>query len=101
MSLRDKYTNEEWDELESKLTSKVNNEIESKIASEFKKKNDYEKVFIREDGDGHSYVIPEILNENFGNLLEEDEYKEFDEVYGKFQCSGDPFAEYEFYIKKK
>ena len=89
MSLRDKYTNDEWTELESRIQSKS------------QKKNDYERVFIRKDGDGHSYVIPEVLNENFGNLLEEDEYEEFDEVYGKFQCSGDPFAEYEFYIKKK
>lgn len=89
MSLRDKYTDEEWDELEYRIQSKS------------QKKSDYERVFIREDGDGHSYVIPEVLNENFGNLLEEDEYEEFDEVYGKFQCSGDPFAEYEFYIKRK
>lgn len=89
MSLRDKYTDEEWTELEDRIQSKS------------QKKSEYERVSIKSDGDGHSYVIPMVLNEIFNNLLKEDEYDEFDEVFEKFRCSGDPFMETKFYIKKK
>lgn len=88
MSLRDKYTNEEWTELEDRIPSKS------------KKKTEYKRVFIKEDGDGHSYVVPNVLEQVFDNLLEEDEYDEFDTVFEKFRCSGDPMIKHEFYIKK-
>lgn len=89
MSLRDKYTDDEWTHLEDRIQFKS------------QKKTEYERVVIKEDGDGHGYVIPNVLNEKFDILVEKDEYEGFDEVFEKFRCSGDPFVEYEFYIKKR
>ena len=89
MSLRDKYTDDEWTHLEDRIQAKS------------QKKSDYERVTIQSDDSGHQYVIPYSMNDIFFNMLDDDEYDEFDEVFGKFRCSGDPFMEQEFYIKKK
>jgi len=87
MSLRDKYTEEEWDDLESKIPDKS------------QKKSEYQKVFIASDDDGHEYVIPYELKDKFYKLNLQEDWEAFDESFGKYICGGDPFAEYEFYIK--
>lgn len=99
MSLRDKYTDEEWTELENRLAfhpkrghiAYVNTAVE------------YEQVEILSDGEGHEYVVPtkNKLREKFYELLEDGNEEEFNDIFDEYQCSGDPFNEYEFYIVKK
>ena len=99
MSLRDKYTDEEWDELEARLAF---GQPFSKKKSSIKP--EYQRVEIHSDGDGHDYVIPYDLNlvDKFYDLLEnENDIEEFEELFDKYRCGGDPFGEYEFYIKKR
>lgn len=95
MSLRDKYTDEEWD---AKL------EI---IASKPLTPNQcftYERVNVLKDEDGYEYVIPFSMTETFLKMEQsvylKGEYDEFEETFGKYRCGKDVFTEYEFYIKK-
>jgi len=52
-----------------------------------------QKVRIVEDGDGHTFVIPSWMVNEFRMLLEhgeqEDDYTEFEEVFGKYGVGGD------------
>ena len=99
MSLRDKYTDEEWDELEARLA--FDPPFSKKKTST---KPEYQRVEIHSDGDGHDYVIPYDLNllDKFYDLLEnENDIEEFEELFDEYRCGGDPFGEYEFYIKEK
>ena len=64
----------------------------------------YKHVIIRSDGDGHKYVIPFELEEEFDKWLNEaeesDDYIKFEAVFLEYMCGGDPFSEYDFYIKE-
>lgn len=97
MSLRDKYTDEEWDELEK------NSSQRDFSPGWTERKSEYQKVYIVSDEDGHEYVIPYLLKDVFRIELEKSEKygsSNFETIFEKFRCGGDPFGEYEFYIKK-
>lgn len=89
MSLRDKYTDKEWDELESRIEKKAS------------KKDGYKRVIIKSEDNGQEYVIPYELSKRFDELYLTEEWDLFDEEFGKYACGGDPFNEYEFYIKER
>jgi hypothetical protein len=94
MSLRDKYDDEEWAELEKR----------SKAFFEDKKKEEqvrYKRVVILSDDSGHDYVVPFELKDEFLRLLDLGEVAEdeFEDKFEQYRCGGDPFGEYEFYIK--
>ena len=96
MSLRDKYTDEEWSELEKNSPSRD--------FSPGWTDPKYQRVVIQSDEDGHEYIIPFELNKKFQKMNQEsylkEDWDEFESVFEKYKCGGDPFAEYEFYIKK-
>ena len=94
MSLRDKYTDEEWDELEK------NSSQRDFSPGWTERKNEYQKVYITSDDDGHEYVIPYDLKDKFHRLNLQEDWEKFDESFRKYICAGDPQSEYEFYIKK-
>ena len=98
MSLRDKYTDEEWDALEAKL--KLDKPFARKKETPVEK---YERVEIHSDGEGHDYVIPydQNLIDKFYDLSEDEDLEEFEELFDEYRCDGDPFAEYKFYIKTR
>ena len=93
MSLRDKYTDEEWSELEKNSPSRD--------FSPGWTEPKYQRVVIQSDDDGHEYVIPYELKDKFYKLNLQENWDEFESVFEKYRCGGDPFADYEFYIKKK
>ena len=100
MSLRDKYTDEEWTQLEEKLSLNPTN-IKTTIITPGK----YKRVIIQSDSYVHDYVIPYELNNEFLRLLDycymRDDYEEFEDKFDIYRCKGDVFSEYEFYIKEK
>ena len=91
MSIRDKYTDEEWDALEAKIKEKTERRL------------GYERVIIMSDDDGHEYIIPYHLKSRFLELNQVAYLKEdwdlFEKEFGSYICGGDPFSENEFYIK--
>lgn len=61
----------------------------------------YTRVSALQDGDGHWYVIPAELEEQFNDLLEnEPDYDVFDDLFGSFRTGGD-LNLVELYIKNK
>ena len=98
MSLRDKYTDEEWSKLEKDSSSRD-------FSPGWTERIKYQRVVIQSDGDGHEYIIPYELNRRFQKLSEEsymkDDWDDFESVFEKYRCNGDPFSEFEFYIKKE
>ena len=51
MSLRDKYTDEEWSKLEKDSSSRD-------FSPGWTERIKYQRVVIQSDGDGHEYIIP-------------------------------------------
>lgn len=95
MSLRDKYDDEEWAELEKRSAQF----FEDKKKEEQTK---YKRVQILTDDSGHDYVVPYGMSDEFERLLELGEVgeDEFEDKFEQYRCGGDPFEEYEFYIKE-
>lgn len=93
MSLRDKYTDEEWDDLEKKS--------KSFFEAMKKPKDEYIRIAIVTDDSGHDYVIPFELKSEFTRLIDLGEVAEddFNDKFEKYMCGGDPSSMYEFYIK--
>lgn len=62
---------------------------------------EYQRVIILNDDSGHDYVVPFELSEEFSRLLDlgEEGEDEFIDKFDEYMCGGDPFGEYEFYIK--
>ena len=64
---------------------------------------EYQRVYITQDEDGHDYVIPYDKKEEFGRLCEvsyeSEEFDEFEEKFGEYMTGGD-INELEIYIKK-
>ena len=58
MSLRDKYTDEEWSKLEKDSSSRD-------FSPGWTERNKYQRVVIQSDGDGHEYVIPYLMKDVF------------------------------------
>ena len=96
MSLRDKYTDEEWEKLELEAQLAMNPPNRWTTAA---KKEEYQRVVIKQDDSGHDYVVPFEKSGGFYELLEDEEL--FEKTFGEYMCGGDPFYEYEFYIKTK
>ena len=66
-------------------------------------KHEYQRVEIHSDSEGHDYIIPydQNLIDKFYDLSEDEDSEEFEELFDEYRCDGDPFGEYEFYIKKR
>ena len=97
MSLRDKYTDEEWSKLE-KDSSSID------FSPGWTERIKYQRVVIQSDGDGHEYIIPYLMKDVFRVELNKEEkygHSNFEHLFERYRCSGDPSADYEFYIKKK
>ena len=51
---------------------------------------EYQKVIATEDNDGHWYLVPNELIDNFNKDLDEnDDDLDFDEKYGEYRTGGD------------
>lgn len=71
----------------------------------------YQRVYITQDNDGHDYVIPYEMREEFSNLLEKSEYgnndkwdeyeEEFIDKFEKYMTGGDINEAEELYVKVK
>lgn len=96
MSLRDKYTDEEWEklELEAQLTMNPPNRWATAAKNE-----EYQRVVMQQDDSGNDYIIPFEKLERFHEVWDDEEL--FEKEFGQYRCGGDPFGEYEFYIKTK
>lgn len=72
---------------------------------------EYQRVYITQDNDGHDYVIPYEMIEEFESLLESSEMdscdeweaneEEFIDKFGKYMTGGDINEAEELYIKVK
>lgn len=64
----------------------------------------YQRVYITKDDDGHNYVIPYEMKEEFKALCEkayaEDDFEDFTEKFGEYATGGD-INEEELYQKIK
>lgn len=92
MSLRDKYTQEEWDHLEAQIQKKSY------------EKPEFIRVEILKDSDGHDYLVPYELKTLFIKTLEQadrtGDHDDFIESFESYMCGGDCFYENEIYIRK-
>ena len=75
---------------------------------------EYQRVYITQDNDGHDYVIPYEMREEFDQSIEDLNYlnenndfvnidaaeEEFEEKFGKYMTGGDINEAQELYIKK-
>jgi len=62
---------------------------------------EYTRVSVESDDDGHWYVIPHSKVEQFQKMLsegEEDEWSEFEENFGEYRTGGD-INNIELYVK--
>lgn len=94
MSLRDKYDDEEWAELEKSSAQFFENRKKEGQAK-------YTRILIKQDDSGHDYIIPYELSDEFNRLLDLGEVAEdeFIDKFEKYMCGGDPFYGNEIYIK--
>lgn len=60
------------------------------------------EVKIKTDGDGHYFVIPTILNDEFEALLEKgevsDDFSEFEKTFGKY-ATGGGYDHFRFFVE--
>lgn len=72
---------------------------------------EYQRVYITQDNDGHDYVIPYEMREEFDHMLEMSEYvsgtgwedreEEFNDKFSTYMTGGDINEAEELYIKVK
>ena len=92
MSLRDKYTDEEWEKLELEAQLAMNPPNRWATAA---KKEEYQRVVIRQDDSGIDYIIPFEKLERFHEVWDDEDL--FEKEFGQYTFGG----EYELYIKTK